>query len=64
MPERRAILGRNAARLLNIEIPTPQHMLMLGRHSRESGNPGLQGPQRLPWTPASAGATDCGDLTT
>ena len=24
-PERRAILGRNAARLLNIEIPTPQH---------------------------------------
>jgi acetyl-CoA acetyltransferase len=36
-------------------VETP--MVSLGRHSRESGNPGLQGSRRSPWTPVFAGAT-------
>jgi len=32
-------------------------MVSLTRHSRESGNPGLQGSNRWPWTPTFAGAT-------
>src|SRR5205814_6162608 len=31
--------------------------LLSERHSRTSGNPGLQGSKRLPWTPAFAGVT-------
>ncbi len=33
-------------------------MVSLTRHSRESGNPVLQGSNRWPWTPAFAGATN------
>jgi hypothetical protein len=37
-------------------VETP--MVSLTRHSRESGNPVLQGSNRWPWTPAFAGATE------
>src|SRR6266851_8360882 len=37
--------------------PKAQGVAASFRHSRESGNPGLPGPQRLLWTPAFAGVT-------
>src|SRR5216683_4023878 len=37
--------------------PKSQGVAASFRHSHESGNPGLPGPQRLLWTPAFAGVT-------
>jgi len=34
-----------------------KQFLIKHRHSRESGNPGLQVFERSPWAPAFAGAT-------